>query len=60
VEERYESELGHSTRVLNDVDRALARLSDGSYGSCETCGEPILDVDLAVDPTRRVCAEHSN
>jgi DnaK suppressor protein len=45
--------------VLNDVDRALARLSDGSYGSCETCGEPILDVDLAVDPTRRVCAEHS-
>jgi DnaK suppressor protein len=59
VEERYESELAHSTRVLNDVDRALARLSDGSYGSCESCGEPILDVDLAVDPTRRVCAEHS-
>jgi RNA polymerase-binding transcription factor DksA len=59
VEERYESDLAHSTRVLNDVDRALARLSDGSYGSCETCGEPILDVDLAVDPTRRVCGEHS-
>jgi RNA polymerase-binding transcription factor DksA len=58
VEERYESELAQSTRVLNDVDRALARLSDGTYGSCETCGEPILDLDLAVDPTRRVCGLH--
>jgi DnaK suppressor protein len=59
MEERYESELAQSTRVLDAVDDALARLSDGSYGSCARCGEPILDVDLAVDPTRRVCGEHS-
>jgi DnaK suppressor protein len=44
--------------VLDAVDDALARLSDGSYGSCARCGEPILDVDLTVDPTRRVCGEH--
>jgi RNA polymerase-binding transcription factor DksA len=60
MEERYESELAQSTRVLDDVDSALARLSDGSYGSCARCGVPILDVDLAVDPTRRVCGEHGD
>jgi RNA polymerase-binding transcription factor DksA len=58
VEERYESQLAQSAQVLNDVDRALERLSAGSYDSCETCGAPILDVYLAADPTRRVCDQH--
>jgi RNA polymerase-binding transcription factor DksA len=58
VEERYESELARSAQVLDDVDRALARLSDGSYQSCETCGAPILETDLGADPTRRVCEQH--
>ena len=38
VEERYESELAQSAQVLDDVDRALERLSAGSYATCETCG----------------------
>jgi RNA polymerase-binding transcription factor DksA len=58
VEERYEAELARSTRVLDDVDRALSRLSDGSYGSCETCGAAILPADLEADPTRRACEQH--
>jgi RNA polymerase-binding transcription factor DksA len=58
VEERYESELAQSTRVLNDVDLALERLSDGTYHSCEACGAPIPDAALAADPTRRVCDQH--
>ena len=58
MEERYEAELARSTQVLDDVDRALARLSDGSYGACETCGSPILPVDLERDPTRRLCEQH--
>ena len=59
MEERYESDLAQSTRVLNDVDRALDRLSDGTYHSCEACGEPISDAALAADPTRRVCDLHA-
>ena len=59
MEERYESELAHSARVLDDVDRALERLSAGSYDSCESCGAPIADADLARDPTRRRCAAHA-
>jgi DnaK suppressor protein len=58
VEERYESELGRASAVLDGVDRALNRLSDGTYGQCEVCGAPILDADLERDPTRRVCEQH--
>jgi RNA polymerase-binding transcription factor DksA len=58
MEERYEDELAQSQRVLDDVERALERLSEGSYGSCETCGAPILGADLAADPIRRVCEQH--
>jgi RNA polymerase-binding transcription factor DksA len=58
VEERYESQLALSARVLDGVDRALERLSAGTYHSCETCGAPLLDADLAADPTRRGCGVH--
>jgi RNA polymerase-binding transcription factor DksA len=58
MEERYESELAQSAAVLEGVDRALERLSDGTYGSCETCGAPILGADLQADPTRRRCERH--
>jgi len=58
VEERYEFELAQSARVLHNVDRALQRLSEGAYGSCQTCGAPILGADLEADPTRRLCEQH--
>ena len=58
VEERYETELARSASVLDAVDRSLQRLSEGTYGTCETCGAPVLDADLAADPTRRLCEQH--
>ena len=58
MEERYESELARSSSVLDGFDRALERLSDGSYGQCETCGAPILEADLERDPARRLCEQH--
>jgi hypothetical protein len=58
VEERYETELTRAATVLDGVDRALERLSDGTYGQCETCGAPVLDADLERDPTRRMCEQH--
>jgi RNA polymerase-binding transcription factor DksA len=58
VEERYESELARSAAVLDEVDRALDRLSDDTYGLCETCGTPIREADLMADPTRRMCEQH--
>ena len=34
---------------LADVERALQRLDDGTYGTCEACGQPIGDERLEVD-----------
>ena len=34
--------------LLDEVELALARLDDGTYGRCETCGAVIDDAVLAV------------
>jgi DnaK suppressor protein len=44
---------------LDDVELALARLDDGSYGSCETCGTPIGETRLEVMPAARFCITHA-
>lgn len=44
--------------ALADVGAALERLSDGRYGSCETCDRTIDDDVLRADPTARRCPEH--
>ena len=41
--------------VLDQVEQALTRLDDGTYGRCETCGEPIADAQLAERPVIRRC-----
>jgi RNA polymerase-binding transcription factor DksA len=46
-------------RELQDVERALTRLDEGTYGTCEVCGGPIDDERLAVEPTAARCADHS-
>ena len=56
-----ERELALLDRVaadLAEVDRALERLSEGSYGRCEACGGPIGEARLAVVPAARTCADH--
>ena len=40
------------------VDRALERLDEGTYGTCEVCGEPIGADRLADEPATRTCAAH--
>jgi RNA polymerase-binding transcription factor DksA len=54
-------ELAVAERVqaaLDDVDRALARLDAGTYGTCEVCGAALPDEALAARPAARLCAEH--
>ncbi len=41
--------------LLDEVELALARLDDGTYGRCETCGAVIDDAVLAADPVVRSC-----
>ncbi|MDP1820887.1 MAG: TraR/DksA C4-type zinc finger protein [Acidimicrobiales bacterium] len=44
---------------LDEVERALEKLDDGSYGTCETCGEPIADARLEAMPATRYCIDHA-
>jgi DnaK suppressor protein len=51
-------ELDDAERDVDDVEHVLRRLDDGTYGTCEVCGEPIGDELLRDDPARRTCAAH--
>lgn len=43
---------------LAEVDRALERLADGTYGRCEGCGNRIGEVRLRALPATRWCVLH--
>jgi sigma-B regulation protein RsbU (phosphoserine phosphatase) len=45
-------------QLIRDVDAALARLDDGTYGLCEVCHEPIEQDRLISDPLARFCLDH--
>ena len=47
--------LGQTREHLSQVDAALRRLDDGSYGRCERCGQPIAAGRLAARPTATAC-----
>ena len=45
-------------RLLEEVDAALRRFEDGTYGSCATCHEGIEPDRLMVDPLVCNCLDH--
>lgn len=45
---------------LDDVERALKRLDEGTYGSCQACGRDIGDERLEAVPAARFCIEHQS
>jgi DnaK suppressor protein len=42
---------------LADVERALARIADGSYGICANCGKRITVARLDARPTATLCID---
>jgi len=46
------------TRLLREVDAALARVDTGVFGICETCRDPIEPERLVADPLSRFCIDH--
>lgn len=55
--ERDLSILERVEAELDDVEHALRRLDDGTYGTCEACGRPIDDGRLEAMPAARFCVE---
>lgn len=43
--------------ALRDVEKALARLKDGSYGTCKYCGKAIDEKRLMARPTSTSCID---
>jgi RNA polymerase-binding transcription factor DksA len=50
--EQLEAEIG-------DLDAALRKIDDGTYGSCEVCGKQIEAERLEAMPGTRTCIEHA-
>ena len=52
----YELALTQNARDLLDLaERALARIDDGTYGVCESCGQPIGKARLEACPRATLC-----
>ena len=46
------------SRLLREVDSALGRMDNGTFGLCEVCHEPIEEERLLADPLVRFCIDH--
>ena len=46
-------------RDLDDIEKALERMDEGTYGTCEVCGNQIGEARLEVMPATRVCIDHA-
>jgi RNA polymerase-binding transcription factor len=55
-EREHELSLTYNARdLLAQTERALARIESGTYGSCESCGQPIGKARLQAFPRATLC-----
>jgi RNA polymerase-binding protein DksA len=55
-EREHELSLANNSRdLLAQVDRALSRLDNGTYGVCENCGQPVGKARLQAFPRATLC-----
>ena len=52
-----EALAGNLREALNDVEAALVKLDNGTFGDCEGCGRPIPPARLEAKPTAKLCME---
>jgi DnaK suppressor protein len=45
------------TKILADVDQALAKVAEGTYGLCKACGKEIGAARMEFRPTSRYCVD---
>jgi DnaK suppressor protein len=60
--ETYDRELDYtleenSEHVLSDIDAALARIEEGTYGICMNCGKQIPEERLEARPWATLCID---
>jgi RNA polymerase-binding protein DksA len=47
----------NSEHVLQEIEAALRRIEDGTFGICETCGQPISEERLEAIPYATQCID---
>jgi DnaK suppressor protein len=47
--------ISDASRRLAQIDAAVRRLHDGTYGTCQNCGQPISAARLSARPTAAAC-----
>ena len=62
--DNYEQEfalglMDNERRLIRQIDDALARISEGTYGYCEGTGKPIRKARLEAKPWARYCVEYA-
>jgi DnaK suppressor protein len=48
---------GREQKLLKKIDEAIARIDEGSYGVCESCGGPIGIKRLEARPVTTLCID---
>ena len=56
--EGNEGEIKEISAQKRNVERALAKIEEGTYGICEVSGHPIETDRLEANPSARTCKEH--
>lgn len=47
----------NAERLLQEIEDALLRIDDGSYGTCRACGKPIAEDRLEAVPWASLCLD---
>jgi RNA polymerase-binding protein DksA len=47
----------NAEQILREIEAALARIEDGTYGTCEVCGSEIPQERLEAVPYATLCVE---
>ena len=47
----------NAEHLLDEIDAALVRIEDGSYGRCTACGRPISEARLEAVPYATLCID---
>jgi RNA polymerase-binding transcription factor DksA len=56
---QLDATIASTEAQIAELRTALARIADGTYGTCAVCGDPIPEARLEVRPAATTCVRHA-
>jgi DnaK suppressor protein len=53
---RHQRHVESLHRLMAQIEAALGKVRDGTYGTCDACAQPIPSDELAHEPSNTLCA----